>query len=64
VSVPKIASMLEKACENTPIPAAPSAAGGAARFARDPAEFSPHRARLTLIHGEDQPGTSGEGTPA
>jgi hypothetical protein len=56
--------MLEKACENTPIPAAPSAAGGAARFARDPAEFSPHRARLTLIHGEDQPGTSGEGTPA
>jgi hypothetical protein len=64
VSVPKIASMLEKACENTPIPAAPSAAGGAARFARDPAEFSPHRARLTLIHGEDQPGISGEGTPA
>jgi hypothetical protein len=62
VSVTKIASMLEKACENTPIPTSRPRAAGAARFARDPAEFNPRPARLTLIHGEGQPGTSEERT--
>jgi hypothetical protein len=41
VSVTKIASMLEKAAENTPTPLPPPVAAGAARFARDPAEFNP-----------------------
>jgi len=49
VNVTKIASMLEKATENTPPPSPPvSAAGG--RFARDPAEYRP--VQLTLIRGE------------
>jgi hypothetical protein len=61
VSVTKIASMLEKACENTPVPASPAAAG-AARFARDPAEFNPRPTQLTLLHGDGQPGTSEKGT--
>jgi len=48
VNVSKIASMLEKATENTPLPAPPvTAAGG--RFARDPAEYRP--VQLTLIEG-------------
>ena len=55
VSVTKIASMLEQASENTPVPPPPPVASGAARFARDPAEFTPHRPTLTLING-------GEGT--
>jgi hypothetical protein len=55
VSVTKIASMLEQASENTPAPPPPPVAPGAARFARDPAEFTPHRPTLTLING-------GEGT--
>ena len=49
VNVTKIASMLEKATENTPpLPPPPAAAGGA-RFARDPAEYRP--VQLTLIPG-------------
>ena len=48
VSVTKIASMLEKATENTPLPPAPATAA-AARFARDPAEYRP--VQLTLIDG-------------
>jgi Mu transposase, C-terminal domain len=40
ISVTKIASMLEKATENTP-PAPPPPAAVAARFARDPAEYRP-----------------------
>jgi transposase len=48
VSVTKIASMLEKATENTPVPPRPAAAA-TARFARDPAEYRP--VQLTLIHG-------------
>jgi transposase len=47
VNVTKIASMLEKATENTPPPPRPAAA--AARFARDPAEYRP--VQLTLIDG-------------
>jgi transposase len=51
VSVTKIASMLEKATENTPAPPPPAAAASA-RFARDPAEYRP--VQLTLISGEGQ----------
>jgi hypothetical protein len=48
VNVSKIASMLEKATENQPLPPPPvTAAGG--RFARDPAEYRP--VQLTLIEG-------------
>ena len=53
VAVAKIASMLERATENTPAPAPRAASGVAsARFARDPAEF--RRATppwLTVIDG-------------
>jgi transposase len=48
VNVTKIASMLEKATEGTPLPPYPAVAGSA-RFARDPAEYRP--AQLTLIPG-------------
>jgi len=48
VNVTKIASMLEKATENTPPPPRPATAA-AARFARDPAEYRP--VQLTLIPG-------------
>lgn len=48
VNVTKIASMLEKATENTPLPR-PAAAPVTARFARDPAEYRP--VQLTLIPG-------------
>jgi transposase len=51
VSVTKIASMLEHASENTPPPLPPPVSNGAARFARDPAEFTPHRPALTLLNG-------------
>jgi hypothetical protein len=50
VNVTKIASMLEKATENTPLPPRPAAAA-AARFARDPAEYAPRGTQLTLIEG-------------
>jgi hypothetical protein len=50
VNVTKIASMLEKATENTPAtPPLPAAAG--ARFARDPAEYRTTGRQLTLIPG-------------
>ena len=48
INVTKIASMLEKATENTPPPPRPAAAAGA-RFARDPAEYRP--VQLSLIDG-------------
>jgi hypothetical protein len=50
VSVTKIASMLEKATENTPPPPRPAVAT-TARFARDPAEYRPAGTQLTLIPG-------------
>ena len=53
ISVTKIASMLEKATENTPAPLpAATATAGTARFARDPAE---HRngTQLALISNEE-----------
>ena len=53
VSVTKIASMLEKATENTPVPPLPAAAV-TARFARDPAEYRP--VQLTLIPGGKEAG--------
>ena len=49
VNVTKIASMLEKATENTPVPPPLPAAAGA-RFARDPAEYRTGR-QLTLLPG-------------
>ena len=50
VNVTKIASMLEKATENTPLPC-PAPAAVTARFARDPAEYAPRATQLTLIEG-------------
>jgi hypothetical protein len=50
VNVTKIASMLEKATENTPPPPRPAMAA-TARFARDPAEYRP--VQLTLIPGRE-----------
>jgi len=47
VNVTKIASMLEKATENTPLPAFPATTAVTARFARDPAEYRP--VQLALI---------------
>jgi transposase len=46
VSVTKVASMLEKATENAPLPPPPATAA-TARFARDPAEYRP--AQLALV---------------
>jgi transposase len=51
VNVTKIASMLEKATENTPPPPRPPAAA-TARFARDPAEY--RATQLTLLPGGKQ----------
>src|SRR5215469_8363544 len=53
VNVTKIASMLEKATENTP-PPPPPAAAATARFARDPAEY--RATQLTLIPGAKDSG--------
>jgi transposase len=53
INVTKIASMLEKATENTPLPPRPAAAASA-RFARDPAEYRP--VQLTLIPGGKEAG--------
>jgi len=52
LNVTKIASMLEQASENTPPPPPPPLAPTTGRFARDPAEFTPHRPALALINGE------------
>jgi hypothetical protein len=51
VNVTKIASMLERATENTPPPPRPPAAA-TARFARDPAEY--RATQLTLLPGGKQ----------
>lgn len=58
VSVTKIASMLEKAAENTPTPLPAPTATSATRFARDPAEFDP-RTRLTLLRGGEADNQAG-----
>jgi transposase len=55
VSVTKIASMLERATEQTPAPPPRPAAVGAARFARDPGEYATRRAQLRVV------GDPGEG---
>ena len=54
VNVTKIASMLEKASENTPAPLPQPVTAGAARFAREVAEFHPHRPALTLLNAEQE----------
>ena len=50
VNVTKIASMLEKATEGTPLPPHPAVARSA-RFARDPAEYRQAATQLTLVPG-------------
>ncbi len=50
VNVTKVASMLEKATETTPLPPQPAAAARS-RFARDPAEYRPAGVQLALIPG-------------
>jgi hypothetical protein len=50
VSVTKIASMLEKAVENTTLPAPRAAAASTARFARDAGEYAAGPRRLRLVH--------------
>ena len=52
ISVTKIASMLEKAAENTPVPPPRPAAVGEARFARDPGEYATGRTHLRLVHSD------------
>jgi transposase len=51
VSVTKIASMLEKAVENTATPPPRTAAAASARFARDAGEYASDPRRPRLIHG-------------
>ncbi|WP_287014856.1 IS21 family transposase [Gordonia sp. (in: high G+C Gram-positive bacteria)] len=53
IAVPKIASMLEQATENT-TPDMPVAAGSeSSRFARDPSEYATNRTQLTLVPNPD-----------
>jgi transposase len=62
VSVTKIASMLEKACENAPPPPPRPVAAAGARFARDPGEYATGRARLRPVHNATTTaGAEGEG---
>jgi putative heme degradation protein len=57
VSVNKIASMLERATENT-IPALPLAVGHTAtRFSRDPSEFNTTSTSLSVVASADSEGT-------
>jgi transposase len=53
ISVGKIASMLERATEQTVLPAPPAAAT-TARFARDPAEFTGPGRQVTLLPGAEE----------
>jgi transposase len=70
VAVPKIASMLAKAAENTPALLPLAAPAGAARFARDPSEYANHATRpaaaLSSSHGtgiaNQKTGAAGQGT--
>jgi transposase len=55
VNITKIASMLEKATENTTPPPHPPVAA-TARFARDPAEYRPASTQLMLIPGGREAG--------
>jgi transposase len=61
ISVTKIASMLEKAAENTSVAPRRPAAVGAARFARDPGEYATGRAHLRLVRGDDTTPVDNEG---
>jgi transposase len=54
INVTKIASMLEKATENTPALHPKAAAAASARFARDPAEFNPRPVQLALVDGDEE----------
>ncbi|MHA7290435.1 IS21 family transposase [Arthrobacter sp. MDT3-24] len=63
VAVPKIASMLAKAAENTPALLPRTAPAGAARFARDPAEYANYATRPALARSSSQgAGIANQGT--
>jgi hypothetical protein len=53
ISVTKIASMLERATQNSPVPPPRPAAAAGGRFARDPGEYATTMSRLRLV-GDDQ----------
>ncbi|WP_210412426.1 hypothetical protein [Pseudarthrobacter sp. NIBRBAC000502772] len=59
VAVPKIASMLAMAAENTPALLPRTAPAGAARFARDPAEYANHVTRPALARSSSQGANQG-----
>jgi hypothetical protein len=61
VAVGKIASMLERAAENSPAAAPRPSAVGPARYARDPAEYATRRAHLPVVHDSTTGGVDGEG---
>jgi hypothetical protein len=52
VSVTKIASMLERGVDSSPAPQPRPPAPTAARFARDPGEYTTARARLRLVRDD------------
>jgi len=49
ISVSKIASMLERATQNNPVPPPRPAAAAGGRFARDPGEYASTTSRLRLV---------------
>jgi hypothetical protein len=53
ISVTKIASMLERATQNNPVPPPRPAAAAGGRFARDPGEYAT-AARLRLVGGDGE----------
>jgi hypothetical protein len=63
VSVTKIASMLEKAVENTTVPP-PRTAAASARFARDAGEYASTQRKLGLVHGGTASASASDGTEA
>jgi transposase len=54
ISVTKIASMLERATQNNPVPPPRPAAAAGGRFARDPGEYATTTARLRLVGDNSQ----------
>jgi len=62
ISVTKIASMLEKAVENSAAPPPRTTAAGSARFARDEREYAAGPRRLRLVHGGTASASTGSET--
>jgi transposase len=54
ISVTKIASMLDRAAQNTPVPPPRPAGPAAGRFARDPGEYTTTATRLRLVGGHSE----------